>query len=300
MAVMLPGFRVLTFLFVVSVFANSSVGADGMQYPLGSVRNDAGELFIVDLKMHGVWKATDGKLSAYFEGSPKFRTPLNAARCIAFDKDGNVLAGDTSTREVYRFKEAGKPEPLTGAGPITDDDGKVTGFKPGIGMPMAIAVAKDGTIYIADLELHRIFKVPHEGRTDGKPEIVAAVEAPRGLAFDPDGNLIVLSTTKDQILKVDSDGKVSVLVPGRPFNFPHNIVITNDGTMFVTDGYGKCVWKIGADLKPVKLFEGGPLSNPVGLSLSGDKLIVTDPRAEGPRVFELDLEGNLTPIELAP
>ncbi len=295
--------RSLVFLCLLLVQTSASevlCAADGLQYPQGTVRNNDGDLFIVDLKMHGVWKATDGKLSAYFEGSPKFRTPLNAARCIAFDKDGNVLAGDTSTGEVYRFKEAGKPEPLTGAGPIKADDGKVIGFKPGIGMAMAMAVAKDGTIYVADLELHRIFRIPHEGRTDGKPEIVAPVEAPRGLAFDPDGNLIVLSTTKDQILKVDSEGKVSVLVPGRPFNFPHNIVIANDGTMFVTDGYGKCVWKIGADLKPEKLFEGGPLGNPVGLSLAGDKLIVTDPRAEGHRVFELDLSGKLTPIELAP
>ena len=288
---------VLSVVSVISFLAGAAVAADGMQYPLGAVRNEAGELFIVDLKMHGVWKATDGKLAAYFEGSPKFRTPLNAARCIAFDQDGNVLVGDTSTREVYRFSEAGKPVGLTGAGPIKDADGKDAGFNPGIGMPMAIAVAKDGTIYVADIELHRIFKVPSAG---GKPEIVAAVEAPRGLAIDPDGNLIVLSTTKNQILKVDAEGNVTTLVPDRPFNFPHNIVITADGTMYVTDGYGKCVWKIGADLKPTKLVEGGPFSNPVGLSLAGDKLIVTDPRAEGPKVFELDLDGKLTPIELAP
>lgn len=292
--------RHISALFLLSVSFGINVpsqAADGMQYPLGTVRNKDGDLFIVDLRMHGVWKATDGRLTAYFEGSPKFRTPLNAARCIAFDKDGNILVGDTATREVYRFKEASKPEPLTGAGPIVGENGEKKGFNPGIGMPMAIAVAKDGTIFVADLELHRIFKVPHKG---GKAELFAAAESPRGLAFDPDGNLIVVSTTNDQILKVDSEGNVTTLVPGRPFNLPHNIAITNDGTMFVTDGYGKCVWKIGADLKPAKLFEGGPLSNPVGLSLAGDKLIVTDPRAEGARVFELDFDGNVTPIELQP
>ncbi|MBI1313399.1 hypothetical protein GC176_19065 [bacterium] len=297
---MLPGVRAVVTVFAALLLVAPSIAADGLQYPLGAVRNESGDLFIVDLRMHGVWKASGGKLSVYFEGSPKFRTPLNAARCIAFDKDGNILVGDTSTREVYRFREAGKPEPLTGAGPVKDDDGKVVSFKPGIGMPMAIAVAKDGTIFIADLELHRIFKVPHEGITNGMPEIFATVEAPRGLAFDPNGNLIVLSTTRDQILKVDSEGKVTTLLPDRPFNFPHNIVITADGTMYVTDGYGKCVWKIGADLKPVKLFEGGPLGNPVGLSLAGETLIVTDPRAEGHKVFELDLVGKLAPIELTP
>lgn len=275
----------------------SLAAAEGLQYPLGAVQNEAGELFIVDLRMHGVWKATGGKLTPYFEGSPEFRTPLNAARCIAFDREGHLLVGDTSTREIYRFREAGKPEALTGAGPIPGTEGEKRRINPGIGMPMALAVSGDGDIYVADLELHRIFKVPHEG---GKPEIVAAVEAPRGLAFDPEGNLIVLSTTRDQILKVDSDGQVTTLVPDRPFNFPHNIAVAPDGTMFVTDGYGRCVWKIGKDLKPAKLFEGDPLGNPVGLSLSGDSLIVTDPRAKGHQLFRLTMTGELTPIELSP
>jgi DNA-binding beta-propeller fold protein YncE len=254
--------------------------ADGMIYPLGAVRSDDGKVSVVDLRLPGVWQGSDGKLDHFFKASKKFRTPLNAARCIAFDKDGKVLVGDTSTRQVYRFSDDGKPTKLAGDGV-------------GIGMPMALAVDAEGTIFVADLELHRIFKLPHEG---GKPVELPVVSAPRGLAFDSEGNLIVVSTTKDQLLKVTMQGEVSVLVAGRPFDFPHNIAISKDGTKFITDGYGKCIWKVGADNKPAKLISGEPFVNPVGISIAGDVLLVTDPRANA--VFEVTLDGKLTNLKL--
>ena len=274
-------FRYSTMIVVAAVCLRAEPAtAQGMHYPLGAIRSDDGKVSVVDLRLPGVWQSSDGKLEIYFQASKKFRTPLNAARCIAFDKDGNVLVGDTSTRQVYRFSDDGKPTKLAGDGV-------------GIGMPMALAVDAEGTIFVADLELHRIFKIPHEG---GEPAELAVVSAPRGLAFDSDGNLIVVSTTKDQLLKVTMKGEVSVLVPDRPFDFPHNIAISKDGTKFVTDGYGKCVWKVGADNKPAKLISGEPFVNPVGIAIAGDVLLVTDPRANA--VFEVTFDGKLKNLEL--
>lgn len=277
---MIQRLSVLAVLSVPFLATLPQVMAQGMHYPLGAVRSEDGSVFVVDLRLPGVWQSKAGKLDQFFKASKRFRTPLNAARCIAFDKDGKVLVGDTSTRQVYRFGEPGKPTPIAGDGV-------------GIGMPMALAVDAEGTIFVADLELHRIFKLPHEG---GEPVELAVVSAPRGLAFDADGNLIVVSTTKDQLLRVTMKGEVSVLVAGRPFDFPHNIAIAKDGTKYVTDGYGKCVWKVGDDNKPRKLISGEPFVNPVGIALAGDKLLVTDPRANA--VFELDFEGKLTNLKL--
>ncbi|HBL43028.1 MAG TPA: hypothetical protein DDZ90_06490, partial [Planctomycetaceae bacterium] len=82
----------------------------------------------------------------FFTGSKVFRTPLNAVRCVAIDKEGHVLAGDSSTREVYRFEKAGaKPQPLTNGG---------------IGIPMDVVVLKNGDLLVSDLELQQIWKVP--------------------------------------------------------------------------------------------------------------------------------------------
>ncbi|MDA0282294.1 MAG: NHL repeat-containing protein [Planctomycetota bacterium] len=269
------------FLLLVAVcFRAIPAEADGVHYPLGAIRSDDGKLYVVDLRLPGVWQGSDGKLAHFFLASKKFRTPLNTARCLAFDKDGKVLVGDTSTRQVYRLDDTGKPTKLAGDGV-------------GIGMPMALAVDAEGTIFVADLELHRLFRIPHEG---GEPIELATVSAPRGLAFDSNGNLIVVSTTKDQLLKVTMKGEVSVIVPGRPFDFPHNVAISREGTMFVTDGYGKCVWKVGSDNKPTKLLSGAPFVNPVGISISGDVLLVTDPRANA--VFEVTLDGQLKNLNL--
>ncbi len=247
-------------------------------YPLGAVRTEDGTLLVVDRKLPGVWQKKAAALGHLFKGSKQFRTPLNAARCIALDKDGNVLAGDTSTREVYRFKLGGdgKPEPLTNGG---------------IGMPMAIAVDPEGTIFVADLELHRIFKVPHEG---GKAEIITQISAPRGVAFNSKGELIVVSTTKDQLLRMSPKGKVSTIVPGRPFSFPHNVAVGPDDAMYVTDGYGKCVWKVTPAGEVSKFAEDAAFSNPVGIWLAGETLLVTDPRANG--VFEVTLDGAVSQL----
>lgn len=259
---------------VLLMIASAAPAADFL-YPLGAVRTDD-TLFVIDRKLPGIWQQTDGPATPFFAGSKRFRTPLNAARCIGLDKDGNILAGDSSTREVYRFVRGddATPQPLT---------------QGGIGMPMAIAVDTDGTIFVADLELHRIFKVPHVG---GKAEIFTQVSAPRGLAFNSMGELIVVSTTKDQLLKVATNGEVSVICPDRPFDFPHNVAVGPDDMMYVTDGYGKCVWKVTPAGQLSKLTEDRVFSNPVGIVVAGDTLLVTDPRANA--VFEVTFAGKVT------
>jgi DNA-binding beta-propeller fold protein YncE len=247
-----------------------------LNYPLAIAANDAGEIYLADRNLPGVWKIKDGVLSLYFEGSKKFRTPLNAVRCLAFDKDGKLLAGDSSTREVYRFDEAGKPVPLTSGG---------------IGIPMSIAVNKAGELFVADLELHRLWKVPESG---GKPEKFAEVAAPCGLCFDEAGNLWVVSRGKEQVFKVSPEGRTEVVVKSRVMNFPHNIALDKSGTAFITDGYEKAVWKLAPDSEPAKWVSGPPFDNPVGICLHGEKLLVVDPRARA--VFQIDKEGLRTKL----
>ena len=189
------------------------------QYPLAVAARADGVVFVADRNLPGIWKVENGQKTIFFQGSKKFRTPLNAVRCLALDHQGRLLAGDSATREVYRFDDAGVPQPLT---------------KGWIGIPMAMAVAADGTIYTADLELHRIWKMPAEGSE--KPVEFAVINSPRGLALDADGTLWVLSTSsKDgQLQKVSADGKIEAVIKDHPFNLPHNLVRQADGTMYVT------------------------------------------------------------------
>ncbi len=262
---------------------DAAPAATEFDYPLAVTATPDGIIYVADRNLPGIWKVENGQKSVFFQGSKKFRTPLNAVRCLAIDHQGKLLAGDSSTREVYRFDDAGQPQPLT---------------KGWIGIPMAIAVATDGTIYTADLELHRIWKMPTEG--SAMPTEFAIINSPRGLTIDSEGNLWVLSTSsKDgQIQKVTPEGKVEPFIKGDPFNLPHNIVRMDDGTMYVTDNYEHAVWKVNVDATSEKFVSGPPLDRPVGLCRNGDSLLIADPHIR--TIFSLALDKTLTVLSNSP
>jgi outer membrane protein assembly factor BamB len=254
-----------------------SDAADGMLYPLAAAVAENGTIFVADRDLPGIWKYTDGKWSIYFQGSKKFRTPLNAVRCLAIDQQGKLLAGDSSTREIYRFDDSNQPQPLT---------------KGGVGIPMSLAVAKDGSIYAGDIEIQRIVKIPAEG---GTPEIIAEVTAPRGMTFDVEGRLWVVSHGKDAVIRLSTDGKQrEVIIEGRPFQFQHHIVLGTQGEAFVADGYAKTIWKIKQGEKPEAFIAGEPLKNPVGLAWWKGELLIVDPHAKA--AFRSTADGKLEPI----
>jgi sugar lactone lactonase YvrE len=269
---------VQAFSVVLLLLVSTNVGrADEMQYPLSVAAAEKGPVYVADRKLPGIWSIEGGKVSPFYQGSKAFRTPLNAVRCVTLDEQGRVLAGDSSTREVYRFAKAGaKPEALT---------------QGGIGIPMDVVVTKAGDLLVSDLELHRIWKVSAAG---GKPTLFAEVSAPRGLALDQAGNLWVVSGTADQLLKVTPEGKVSVVVKGRPFNFPHDVVVLADGSAVVSDGYEKTLWKVTPDGKTEKWVSGEPFKNPVGIALQGKNILVADPHAK--TVFVVDGEKKVTDL----
>jgi len=252
-----------------------------MEYPLAAVADGAGNLFVADLKIHGVWKIADGHLSVFFQGEKKIGSPLYAVRCLALDHEGKLLAGDSATREVYRFDAEGRPQALT---------------KGGIGLPIAIAVNKGGDIFVADLELHIIYKVPSAG---GKPVEFAKVTAPRGMVIDGDDNVWIVCHREDLLIKLSPDAKKTVVVKGQPLPagaFPAGIALGKDGMTYLADGYNQAVWKIAEGGKPAKFAAGDPLVYPVGLTWRGEKLVVADTKVKG--LIEVDLEGKATKLEV--
>ena len=265
-------------LVVVAVSMQPAATAqDAAQYPL-SIAVSGSTIMLADRNVPGVWKLEGTQLSSYFTGSKKFRTPLNAIRCVEFDSDGKLLAGDSSTREVYRFDDEGKPVPLT--------DG-------GIGIAMDIAVNKAGDLYVSDLEIQRIMKVPKAG---GKPEEVTQISGCRGLFVDKEDHLWVVSTTENQLFRIAPDGKSETIVEGRAFEFPHTVVVDDELTAYVCDGYAKTIWKIKRGEKPEAWIKGEPFVNPVGMAIQDDTIYVVDPRALA--VFQIDREGKLTTTPL--
>lgn len=230
---------------------------------------------VVDRNLPGVLKIDDkGMVSEVFKASKKFRTPLNAARSILVRADKSIVVGDSATRQIYQMGDA-EPKPL-----LTNN--------PGIGIPYAMAENADGDLFIADLEPPgRIFKLK-KGSTE--PEVFATQPGVRGLAVDAKGNLIVLTGLGEALLKYSPDGKREVILKDRPFNFPNSIVIVGED-IYVADSYKKCIWKIGADGKPVVFADKG-LDYPGGLAVMGETILVTDAKAKA--IKQIDSAGSVT------
>ena len=251
-------------------------------YPISIAVLPQQGIFVADLNGHCVWQIKEQKLSLFSFGSRRFRTPLNRVRCVEIDAQGKVLAGDTGAREVYRLDDAGKTTGLTRQ--------KKEDF--GIGMPMDMAIDREGNVLVADLERPgHIWKVPAAG---GAPERLVRVNAPRGLALDSEQRLWVISGRK--LLRFDAEYKPQTIVDEGTFSFPHTVVIDPAGTAYVADGYKKTIWKVPADGKPQAWVQGKPLVNPVGLAWQGKQLLVVDPRAKA--VFQISNEGKISPLEL--
>jgi sugar lactone lactonase YvrE len=250
-----------------------------MQYPMSVAAEPDGTIYVADNHAHSVWKIADGKLDAFYQGVKQFRTPLNAVWCVGVDAQGRVLAGDSSTRELYRFNAEQKPEPLT---------------KGGIGIPWAMAFDSKGDILVCDMELRQIVKVPEAG---GEPVKVADVAgAPRGIAVDAQDRIwVVVNGGKDQVVRVLPEGKIETVVEGRPFQFPLNIALDKDENAYVCDNYSEAIWKIPPGSKPQKWISGKPLVKPVGINFVGGRLLIADPHAK--MVFEASLDGKIAPLK---
>ncbi|MFG0287387.1 MAG: hypothetical protein ACF8CQ_04395 [Rhodopirellula sp. JB044] len=228
-------------------------------YPL-AVAVDGEGIFCVDLKVPGVWKA--GKTRELFvRGSRFLRKPMNRPRCVVVHPEGGVLVGDSATREVYWIQ---KPD----AQPVGLTDAHV-------GIPMALAIdASNKMLYVGDAEKRATFRLPIDG---GEPELVARVNA-RGLAFDSDGALWAVTPDADAVVRIDVEtNEIENVVTGRPFQYPNGLCWAGDHG-YVTDGYGKCVWKFTPDGKTEKWFDGDPLVGPVGIAVTDDSIFVADPK----------------------
>jgi hypothetical protein len=261
-------------ILVFGLCATCAWAADWV-YPLDVAAGKDGEFYIADRKLPGILKLKDGELSVLVAGEKKFRTPLNAIRCVHVTADGTLLAGDSATREVYKVAADGQLTPLT------------KGF---VGIPTQIS-SQGETVYVTDLELARVWKFPIAG---GEPQEVAVVAGPRGVDVDAEGNVWILSPQQPQLRKVAADKTETVVHQGLTFEFPQEVLVGKDGSAYVSDGYAKCIWKVGADGQAAKWATHEKFSNPVGMGWAGDDLLLIDSRAPG--LFRITPAGEVTQV----
>ena len=183
----------------------------------------------------------------------------------------------------------------------------------GLNGPRNLALAADGSIYVADTGNSRIVRLDANGtiltiwgsRTpDGQlPPAPGTFIEPWGIATDAQGNVYVADTWNHRIQKFDANGKFILEWGsfGQPSDGPEymwgprGIAISQDGRAYVTDTGNKRVIVFDADGKFLQEFgreEDSWLDEPVGIALGGNGLVyVAD--TWNMQVVVFSVEGNL-------
>jgi DNA-binding beta-propeller fold protein YncE len=271
-------------------------------YPIAVTVGNNGTIFVADKGIKTIYKVEEGgKLTVVYKGSRKYRTPLFNVFALSQDSAGNLFFCDTGSMDVWRMTPDGKLSPLTGQkiargiGPAPenqdfDPDGAYAGD---FDKPMGIVIDPEGNPVVTDLGLGAVFRIPAGG---GKPQEFAKVPAPHGIALDRDGGFVVVSQSKDQLVRVSAKGEVTPIVKGplAPKNNPHNVVVDQAG-FIVSDNYAKAIWRVSPDGKVKAIVQGEPLVSPVGLALEADSnILVADPHAK--QLFRVTPDGKISTV----
>ena len=214
---------------------------------------------------------------------------------------------------VFRLTRKPMPTPIAWHARVTTlaGDGSPQVFSD----PFGIAVAKAGTIYVADAgEKNLIHKISREGTIT---TFSTGFNTPSALAIDANGNLYVADTSNNRIGKVAPDGTVSTIAgdgtagyrdgPAAQarFNGPVGIAVDTRGNVFVADTYNDRVRMISTDGQVSTVAGAGSpgyadgdrntalFDTPCGIAVAQDgTLIIADTGND--RLRRIDKDGNVS------
>lgn len=171
-----------------------------------------GNLFLVEGYNSRIRKVTsNGVISTYVgggsnvvDGVPATSIELYHPAGVAADAYGNLFVGQSSNSVIRKVASDGIISTVAGNGVygFSGDGGSATGAS--INYPRVLAVDKIGNLYFASTYSERIRKVTPSGiistvagngingfSGDGGQATDAKLNSPRGLATDPDGNVLI-------------------------------------------------------------------------------------------------------------
>jgi sugar lactone lactonase YvrE len=243
-------------------------------------------------------------------GRARFSEPFGVAAAA----DGTLLVADAG--QAHRIRRV-SPD-----GHVSTLAGGVRGFADGAGdraqfsTPSGLALAADGTVYVADTGNHAIRRITPDGVVttvagDGTPGFAdgpadqARFNGPIGVAVAPDGRIVVADTYNDRIRAIDARGTVSTLagsgLPGTDdgiaaaasFDTPAGVAVDARGMVYVADTGNGLVRIVDRDRRVTTpaWAAGDGFTRPLGVAvLTDDELYVTD---ESGRVVAVRPDGGI-------
>ena len=215
--------------------------------------------------------AGTGATGASGDGGPAAQALLNNPRGIAAGADGSLYIADSFNHRVRRIGTDGRIRNFAGDG--TDGfagDGS-SALTAKLFVPVDVAVARDGSVFIADSYNHRIRKVLPNGtiRTvagtgvagfggDGTSATAAKLNFPSGIAVGPSGDLYIADSFNHRVRRVGANGVITTIAgtgtagfggdagPAQlaQLQFPVDIDVSSGGDVFIVDSLNQRIRKV--------------------------------------------------------
>lgn len=170
--------------------------------------------------------AGNGAAGSSGDGGPAVQASLDSPAGVAVGPDGTLYISDPGSHTVRAVAGDGTITTVAGTGRAAPDSGAeiaegATGTEVDLRLPDAVAVGADGTVYIADAGLLRVFALSQgrlstvvgtgrvgAGDVGSDPARETAIGAPGGLAVSPDGTVYVADLTNHCIYAISPDGAI--------------------------------------------------------------------------------------------
>ncbi len=225
----------------------------------GSVTVDAtGAIYIADTganRIRGI--GPDGAIATFAgNGTRGFSGDGSHAHYAQFDSPATVLAGssgniyiaDTNNNRIRRISPDGTIVTIAGSTSVPGFGGDNSlAVYAQLSKPTALALDRNGNLYIADTGNNRIRRLDKSGYISTLP--IVDLNEPRGVAVDAEGSVLVSDTGNQRIRKWKPDGTVTTVAgTGRAdfdgdnssalltsLNYPAAVVISPDGMPVIAD-----------------------------------------------------------------
>ncbi|GJL79695.1 MAG: hypothetical protein NPINA01_26840 [Nitrospinaceae bacterium] len=193
---------------------------------------------------------------------------------FVFDKKDNLYVSDRINHQIRKIDPQGRVTTVAGTGEsdFTGDGGPAT--KATFRDPQALAMDKEGNLYIGDSANNRIRKIDtngivstiagngkHKDSGDGGPALGSGIRSMDYLAISPAGELHIVGFNTHRIRKITTDGKI-VTVAGKGFQGyfgdggpateamlkqPAAVAFDSQGNMFISDMGNNRIRKVDTD-----------------------------------------------------
>src|SRR3954452_7238264 len=265
---------------------------------------------------HTLYRGDGGELSAdplanvADEVASGFQSPHD----LAFAPDGSFYVADVAADQVKKGSSDGTTTVVAGRGPcfVTDcplgDGGPATEAQ--LHFPYAVAVAPDGSVYIADTNNNRIRVVTPDGKiktvagggnsyAESVPADQARLTQPASLALAPDGSVYFVEQGQGKVRRLGPDGLVTTVAGGgfrttedvpateARLDNPTDVALGPDGSLYITEWSRNDVRRVSPD-GLIKTIAGNR-----GAGFSGDGGAATLAQLKGPYGTDVSPDGTI-------